>query len=269
MVRLGHINYLNCLPVHGAIILKKIPFDGEIIEGPPSFLNKLLYEGKLDVSPSSSFEIIKGYRVIPNLSISSKREVRSIILLTKNDLFEIKRGKFFITSHSQTSVMLLKLILKEFINIESEFFFFDPDKEDFLSLLTKADGILYIGDYALKKFSHPTLFKYDLAYIWYEYTGLPFTFALWQVSKKSEKNTDIKLLKKSLYESYQFFLNHKNYLAEVFSAKMEFEKEFILNYWDSLSFELAEDHIKSLKLFFKLLKKNDFIDKEPEIIFFD
>lgn len=95
MVKLGHINYLNCLPVHGAILLGKIPFDGEIIEGPPSYLNKLLDEGILDVSPSSSFEIIKGHKIIPNFSISSKQEVKSIILITKNDLTMMKKGVFF------------------------------------------------------------------------------------------------------------------------------------------------------------------------------
>lgn len=268
MVKLGHINYLNCLPVHGAILLGKIPFDGEIIEGPPSYLNKLLDEGILDVSPSSSFEIIKGHKIIPNFSISSKQEVKSIILITKNDLTMMKKGVFFITAHSQTSSMLIKLILKEFIPLKADYLVFTPENEKTEELLKKADGILYIGDYALKNFDFPNTFKYDLAKIWYDYTKLPFTFALWQVSKKNIQKAEIKSLIEVLKGSYQFFLKNKELLADRFSNKMGFEKNYIIQYWNNLSFDLNERHIESLTLFFRLLKKNNLIDREPEISFF-
>lgn len=269
MVKLGHINYLNCLPVHGAILLKEVPFDGEIVEGPPSYLNKLLEKGILDVSPSSSFEIIKGHKIIPNLSISSKEEVKSIILITKNDITQIKSGNFFITSHSQTSSMLLRLIFREFIPIKANFFIFDPKYESLDNIINKADGILFIGDYALKNLEYPETVRYDLAKIWYNYTNLPFTFALWQVSKDNNKKFEIRLLIDTLMASYDFFQKNKKIIASKFSTKMGFSESFILDYWEALSFDLNEKHIESLKIYFRLLKKNNLIDKEPEIIFFD
>ncbi len=269
MVKLGHINYLNCLPLHGAILLGMVPFDGEIIEGHPTYLNQLLEEGKLDVSPSSSFEIIKGHKIIPNFSISSKEKVKSIVLITKKELSETKKGVFFITSHSQTSLMLLRLILREFIPIEADYIIFDPQKENMEEILLRADGVLYIGDYALKNLNHRETFKYDLASIWYLYTNLPFTFALWQVSNKTQKHREIIDFSKILKNSYDFYLNNKGFIADKFSEKMGFSIQDILDYWDHLSFEFTDKHIESLKLFFRLLKKNLLIEKEPEIRFFD
>lgn len=269
MVKLGHINYLNCLPVHGAILLGKVPFEGEVIEGPPSYLNKLLEEGLLDVSPSSSFEIIKGHKIIPNFSISSKEEVKSIILITKKELTQIRSGNFFITSHSQTSSMLLRLIFREFIPVKANFFVFDPKYESLDKIIDKADGILFIGDYALKNLDYSGTIRYDLAKVWHNYTNLPFTFALWQVSKNNNKKVEIRLLIETLKASYNFFLKNREMIASSFSPKMGFSESFIINYWENLTFELSEKHIESLKLYFRLLKKNNLIDKEPEIIFFD
>ncbi|MCX7991333.1 MAG: menaquinone biosynthesis protein [Proteobacteria bacterium] len=269
MVRLGHINYLNCLPVHGALILKLVPFAGEIIEGPPSYLNKLLEKGDLDISPSSSFEITKGHKILRNFSISSKKEVKSIVLVTKKELNEIKKGLFFITAHSKTSLMLLKLILKEFIPTKADFLTFDPEGENLKELLSRGDGILYIGDYALKNLDYPGTYKYDLAEVWHNFTNLPFTFALWQVSKNTNKINEIKSFEKILRLSYEFFINNKRFIADSFSEKMGFDSKYILDYWEHLTFDLNETHMESLRLFFKLLKKNDLIEKEPEILFFD
>ena len=56
MLRLGHIVYSNCFPVHAAILTKKMRFPFRIVEGSPTELNRFLVEGKIDVSPSSSIE---------------------------------------------------------------------------------------------------------------------------------------------------------------------------------------------------------------------
>lgn len=268
MVTLGHINYLNCIPVHGAILLKLVPFEGKIIEGNPAYLNRLLEMGQLTASPSSSFEIIKGYKIFKGFSISSRSSVKSIILFTKKELSKMKRGIFYITSHSQTSAMLLRLILKEFYAIEANFQSFDPSKKDLKKLIDKGDGVLYIGDYALKIGAYEEGFSYDLGELWYNFTGLPFTFALWQISKIEHNRSDILYLYDCLKKSYNFFLTNKELLAESFSDRMGFNRDFILDYWSYLSFDLTDEHIKGLNLFFKLLRKNNLIDKEPQIDIF-
>lgn len=269
MVTLGHIDYLNCIPVHGGILINKIPFHGRIIIGTPTYLNKLLLSGNVDISPCSSVEIINGHYIVPDLSISSKSDVQSIILFTKIRIEEIEKGTILITSHSATSSLLTKVIFTEFYNANLKYRVFDPSKKE-IPIFPDIIGILHIGDIALKYFFNNTnpdgfMFKYDLAKIWYEKTnGLPFTFALWQVSEKSVNKPELKEAINSLYKSYDFFLSDKNLLAEYYQDKSRLNKEQILNYWEHLDFSLKEKHLESLKLFFELLKKNFLIHEIPE-----
>lgn len=272
MVTLGHIDYLNCIPVHGGILMKKVPFDGQIVTGTPSHLNKLLILGDVDISPSSSVELIRGHYIVPNLSISSKSEVQSILLFTKKRIEEIDNGTILITSHSATSSLLTKIIFTEFYKINLNYKVFDPSKNDF-PISSNVIGMLHIGDIALNYFLKKTSpkgfeFKYDLSNIWYEKTdGLPFTFALWQVTKQSIDKKEIRNAIDSLYKSYEFFLSNKNLLAEFYQKKTTFTKKQIIDYWDNLDFSLGEKQLESLKIFFSLLKKNKFIQDIPTFKF--
>lgn len=268
MIKLGHINYLNCIPVHGGIIMKKVPFQGELISGTPNQLNKLLELGEIDVSPSSSAELIKGHKVLPNFSISGKVDVKSIILVTNHHLEEIKSGLFYITSHSATSALLLKVILKEFYQIEATYKVFDPENHSLSSLIKSSAGVLYIGDFALKLNETENLHKNDLAHIWYRKTGLPFTFALWQLRNGFDREgKKIAHLYQSLTESFEYFKSEPANLAEHFKEEFNMDVDEILNYWKSLSFELSSSHLESLNLYFRLAKKHDFIKTVPKIAF--
>lgn len=268
MLTLGHINYLNCIPVHGAIILKQVDFKGALVYGMPNQLNKLLQLGKIDVSPSSSAELIRGYKIFPNFSISGKLDVKSIILVTKLNLDEIKQGLFYITYHSATSALLLKIILKEFYQIEATYKIFDPEKHHLQELINKGDGVLYIGDFALKLKETKKLHKNDLASIWYKKTSLPFTFALWQMRTGFEKNTkEVRYIYEVLTKSFEYFKKDPSNLAETFKQQFNMKTDEILNYWDSLSFELNNNHLDSLNLYFRLAKKHGFIKAVPNIEF--
>lgn len=264
-IRLGHINYLNCIPVQGAIVSKKIPFQGEIIYGNPAELNRLLEIGKLDISPSSSVELLKGYKILPTFSISSRITVKSIILFTKKPLEKIKKGLFFITSHSATSALLLKILLSEFYKIDAIFSVFNPDTSSLKDILSHSEGALYIGDTALKMKNSSEFYNYDLAEIWHRYTQLPFTFALWQLRKGFNDRDKIKYLYDLLTASYGYYKAKKRQLAESFSSKFNMSVDDIVDYWDTLSFELKEEQLKSLKLYFRLAKRHHFIEKEPII----
>ena len=51
MLKLGHITYSNCFPVHARIIDCGAPEGVEIVEGVPSYLNARLERGEIDVAP--------------------------------------------------------------------------------------------------------------------------------------------------------------------------------------------------------------------------
>jgi len=56
MLKLGHIIYSNCYPPMPRSSRDRSPFPFKLVEGIPTELNRLLYDGKVDVSPSSSIE---------------------------------------------------------------------------------------------------------------------------------------------------------------------------------------------------------------------
>ena len=105
----GYINYLNSYPLF-AQLLKEGQY--RFIEGVPSALNEKLNRGEIDISPSSSFEYLlhwRDYLVAPNLSISSRRQVESVLLFTSEPLELTVPARVAITGESATSVNLLKV----------------------------------------------------------------------------------------------------------------------------------------------------------------
>ncbi|MEJ2202381.1 MAG: menaquinone biosynthesis protein, partial [Desulfuromonadaceae bacterium] len=112
---LGHISYINCVPFFH--YLPQCGFTGRIVSGVPSYLNGLLAEGQVDVSPSSSFEYARNWRnylLLPDLSISSCGAVQSVLLLSNQPIDELEGASIALTGDSATSITLLKVLLREF-----------------------------------------------------------------------------------------------------------------------------------------------------------
>jgi chorismate dehydratase len=56
MLKLGHIVYSNCFPPHAGIVTQRVAFPFQLVAGIPTELNRMLFDGRVDVSPSSSIE---------------------------------------------------------------------------------------------------------------------------------------------------------------------------------------------------------------------
>jgi len=115
-LNVGHIAYLNCVPFFH--YLREVGFEGNIVKGVPAQLNAMLAEGKLDLSPSSSFEYglhWQQYVLLPGLSISSRGPVQSVLLFSPCAIEDLEGRQVALTGESATSVNLLKILLKEFV----------------------------------------------------------------------------------------------------------------------------------------------------------
>ena len=187
MLRLGHIIYSNCFPPHAGIVTGKIAFPFKLVEGIPTKLNRLLYEGKIDVSPSSSIEYAVNadrYVLLPDLSITSRNRVMSIILQSRVPISDLDDKHVALTTASATSVVLLRILLGLQWDVHPRFTTFEQDLDNPLG---EADAALFIGDLALRlKATRSHSYLYDLGTLWHEFTGLPFVFALWQVNYKKK-----------------------------------------------------------------------------------
>jgi chorismate dehydratase len=251
MIKLGHILYSNCFPPHAGIVLKKVSFPFKLVEGIPTQLNRLLSEGTIDVSPSSSIEyaVNKGrYILLPDLSITSKTKVMSILLESKVPIEELNSKVVALTTASATSVVLLRILLEVRYGVHPGYILYEQGAED---PSERADAMLTIGDLAIQRAaasSYPHC--YDLGQLWHEFTGLPFVFALWQVNDRKNIHTDLGRLYDIIMESRAYGLAHLRELAETNTGRFNIPAAVLLNYWNLFSYSFGEEERKGLLAYY-------------------
>ena len=268
MLKLGHIIYSNCFPIHAGIVTNKIPFPFKIVEGIPTELNRLLAEGGVDVSPSSSIEYAVNagrYLILPGFSITSRNRVMSIILQSRVPMSELDNRTVALTSASATSVVLLRILLELQSGASPRFFLYEQGVEEPSG---QADAILTIGDLALKKsgtaeFPH----VYDLGEVWHEFTGLPFVFALWQVNYKKNIDKELSVLYDILVQSKAYGLSHLRELAREHAFRFGIPPETLIEYWNVFSYDLGESEQKGLSSFYKYAAEIGAIETAPDLKF--
>jgi len=182
--RLGRIGYLNVLPVYHPLEAGIIAHNFEIVSGPPALLNAMMERGELHVSSGSCIEYARRperYLLVPNMAIGSNGPVMSVLLLSRMPLGELDGKSICISGESHTSVALLRLLLAR-QGVKARF------ENDLVSARIRGPeppaAFLAIGDEALRLRGHPEYpHRLDLGEAWRAWTGLPFVFGLWFVSR--------------------------------------------------------------------------------------
>jgi chorismate dehydratase len=268
MLKLGHIVYSNCFPPHAAIITGRVPFPFKLVEGIPTELNRLLYEGKVDVSPSSSIEYAMDpgrYLLLPTLSITSKKRVMSILLESKAPIEELNDKVVAMTTASATSVVLLRILLEIRYNINPGYTQYEQGIDD---PSVESDAMLTIGDLALTKPPRPEFpHRYDLGELWHEFTGLPFVFALWHVNYKKNIERELDILYDILITSKAYGTSHLQDLAQSEAKRFKVPAELLFSYWSSFSYDLGREEQKGLHAFYGYAAEIGVIKTIPELRF--
>ncbi len=268
-LRLGKIGYLNVLPIYYPLENNIIKHCFEIITGIPAELNQLASKGKLDISGTSSIEYARNfskYYLIPDLCIGSNGPVMSVLFLSKCPLDNLHGKKVILTSHSHTSVALLKLFLKR-KGMEVEYL-----TGNVMDFVKQKDiyGALAIGDEALVLRNHPNIpYIIDLGEEWKNKTGLPFVFGVWVAVKKSVDQSPEKIRQgcKILIDAKKWGQKRLSFFAKILEDKNILSYEDALAYYQGLIYDLDENYIEGLKLFYNELYKEKIIPTMPEINF--
>ncbi len=187
-IRLGKVDYLNCLPVYNAIENGRVPLEVDFVKGVPTRLNTLFMAGELDITPVSSIEFARHPDkciILPNVSISADGRVGSIFLFSRVPITDLNGKKVCLPDTSATSVALLKILFHHYYKIEAAF---ETVPDDLELMLSRADAGLLIGDRALitnhqVRVTEKPLYVTDLGSVWKEFTGLPMVFALWVIRR--------------------------------------------------------------------------------------
>jgi chorismate dehydratase len=263
-LRLGHIRYSNCFPVHARLL--EAPRDGDprILHGIPSELNAALERGAVDVAPCSSIEFARHadrYGVLRDLVIGSQGPVRSILLVGREEPQALTGRLVALPTASATSVVLLKILLATRWNARPRFTWFDQARQDPFD--EGADAALYIGDVALRPGLHPGMLRTDLGESWRAETGLPFAFAVWQTRLRADDR--LRGLHGRLVESRDWAAERLSELAGRHAASFGFPPGELTSYWEGLTYHLDERMIEGLTAFYRLAADVGELERAPEL----
>lgn len=176
-LRIGIVNFLNSKPLAWGF-LKGHHTDLFVPSyHTPAVVARLLEQGNLDIGlvPSVELQRIPDLKVLPDLCVSATGEVKSVLLLSKVPVEEVRCVA--LDHNSRTSVTLLKILLRERFGVEPEYVEHRPEVG---RMLDEADAALLIGDPALQV-DRNGFEVIDLAAEWKDLTGHPFVFAVWAV----------------------------------------------------------------------------------------
>ncbi len=270
-IRIGQIEYANCTPIFAALHENFDCGPYRFVRGVPAQLNSMLRRGEIDVCPSSSFEYGKSpesYLLLPGISISSVGPVKSVLLFSCLPIEELNNRPIALTTESDTSVNLLRIILARQFGFSNRF---ERSPLPLSEALKEYSALLLIGDAALREsMAGRDLFVYDLGELWLAFTGLPFVFALWMVTRQAaeQKRSEVQTLVARLLAAKERAYHSYGEIAEQSKEVEWMGREVLVDYWRTISYDLTPRHLEGVATFFRYARELGLIVEEPELRIF-
>jgi chorismate dehydratase len=272
-LRLGRIDFLNVLPIYYPLEAGIIANPFAIVPGVPSKLNELCAGGALDISPVSSIEYARRaglYYIVPDLSISSEGAVKSVLLLSRRPIERLSGKMVLASPTSHTAVGLLKVLCRLRYGVDLQFE--TGICSDYAARPDLPDACLTIGDEALR-LGGSGLFPHvlDLGTAWFEWTGLPFVFAVWVVRRQTaaEKNGQLKAAIETLVCSKRWGLANIGTICEQAAKTGLLGITELEEYYSCLRYDLNQRERKGLDLFYSCLFQAGELEGTPRLEMFN
>ncbi|AEV81332.1 periplasmic solute-binding protein [Actinoplanes sp. SE50] len=252
--RVGHIQFLNCLPIYWGLMRSGALLDVDLHKDTPDRLSAALIAGDLDIGPITLVEYLKHadqLLLLPDLAVGSDGPVLSVNLVSTRPPAELDKRPVALGSTSRTGVLLAQLLLSERYGVEPTYFRCPPDLP---LMLREADAAALIGDPALRAlYEAPAmgLQVIDLAEAWKEWTGLPMVFAVWAVRKDfaAAHPGQVKGVHEAFQRSKELCLGELDAVAEAAARWEPFDAATLANYFRALDFSLGDRQIQGVREF--------------------
>ena len=253
--RVAASSYLNTAPLIWSFVHGSKRGDVELLtDTAPARCARLLARGEVEAAlvPVIEYQRIPEIAVVPDVCVGSRREVRSVVLVTRGAQLKEVRSCALDTS-SRTSAALIKIIFREFLGFEPQWREFEPD---LCAMLDETDAALLIGDPAMV-FPREALRVYDLASLWREHTGLGFVFAMWMAGRDAIERISAVDFAGARDEG----LAHVEEIAEAYRGALGLPGAELRAYLlENISFTLDAEMRAGLDLFYKLAHKHGIIE---------
>jgi chorismate dehydratase len=248
--RLGHIQFLNCLPLYYGLVKSDAVLDVELVKAAPRDLTRMLLDDELDIAPIPSIEFARHadeFVLLPDIAISSDGEVQSILLLSKDPVEGLDGKTVALTDTSRTSQVLTRVLLARHWGVFPEY---AEMPSDLATMMREADAALLIGDDALRAYWQSSdLLKYDLGAEWTEWTGLPMVYAVWAVRREfAESRPDaVAEVSDALDGSLAYCRAHLDDISEYAARWESFPVTYFRSYFDALQFRFEPRYRDGLR----------------------
>jgi chorismate dehydratase len=252
--RVGHIQFLNCLPIYWGLMRSGALLDVDLKKDTPERLGNALVAGDLDIGPISQVEYLRHadeLLLLPDLAVGSDGPVLSVNMVSTRPLAELDGAKVALGSTSRTGVLLAQMLLAERYRVRPEYFTCPPD---LTLMLLEADAGVLIGDVALRAmYEAPRrgLTVTDLGQAWREWTGLPMVFAVWAVRRDFAAAHPglVKEVHEAFLRSRDLCLSELDEAAEAAARWEPFDAATLASYFRVLDFSLGERQVAGLREF--------------------
>lgn len=237
-IRVSAVSYTNSKPfVYGlthSAILQQIELT---LDNPSECAYKLINrQSDIGLVPVASLLEIPGYEIVSDYCIGASGAVDSVFIFSTRPVGEIR--SVLLDPQSRTSNKLAEVLLKNYWQTRPEFLTEGP-----------ADACILIGDRTFGK-KKQYQYSYDLAAEWYNYTGLPFVFAVWASNIPVPRSFIA-----AFNSAMELGLEHRSDVIAAISPTENFDlHDYLMN---KIDFELDEKKLEALKKFHQLIEDLD------------
>ncbi len=267
-LRISAISFLNTAPLMWDFEHGDAGRDFEIDYTTPALCAAALATSEADIGiiPAFTYAQIPELLILPNIAIASKDRVRSILLVSKKPIEDVRTVAT--DTSSRTSVALLQVLFAKFFGGPRELSAHPPALKE---MLRAHDAALLIGDAALHIPGDLGLHLYDLSHLWYDATGQPFVFAFWAVRMDALPRKPVGL---NLTNVFQRSRDHglepanMDVIAKEWSPKVGLSEGEVKEYLSqNIHYFLDRQGHAGLKLFLEYSREIGLINSVPDLRF--
>jgi chorismate dehydratase len=179
MIRVGFINYLNCLPLRLGLEATGGLEGIKLVGGTPADSNAALLSGEVELGLVSSASWARNrdhLERVPGYGITSDGPVMSVLLAARQGRPLARARTVALTSESATGQVLAEILLERVHDASPRYEVVSTRPE---WALAEYDAALFIGDKALRVRRLDGVEVCDLGEAWERFTGLPMVYAVW------------------------------------------------------------------------------------------
>lgn len=253
--KVGHIQFLNCLPLYWGMVHSGALLDIELSRDTPDRLSDRLVNGDLDIAPITFVEYLKhaeSLRLLPDLAVGSNGPVMSCVLASQLPLDQLDGELVSLGSTSRTTVELAKMVLEERVGVRPRYLTCPPDLR---AMMLEGPAAVLIGDAALRTTLHDGprlgLDVHDMGAAWHDWTGLPMVFAVWAARREfAEAHPGLaKDVHAAFVHSRELSLARVDEVAESAARWEDFDAATLVRYFTTLDFSLGTPQLAGMAEF--------------------